>query len=189
MVSICLKPGVCVFKPILTFTLPGTVFRCAQCLQMSPGQLWQRLFHAGALPWGTGCDSTWRVLGKKKSTGLACNSILSRLSTSELRSSNLGRSGSRLLIPTIALSGHPMRDLPTEVNMGYTGGGPSPLCGVLRVPRAGLQEDEAAAGRTKTGSGGQWLSNKIICIYVVIIYNDKQIYIIYIYTMIIIIMI
>ena len=39
--------------------------------------------------------------------------------------------------------------LPTEVNMGYTGGGPSPLCGVLRVPRAGLQEDEAAAGRTK----------------------------------------
>ena len=92
---------------------------------------------------------------QKKSTGLACNSILSRLSTSELRSSNLGRSGSRLLIPTIALSGHPMRDLPTEVNMGYTGGGPSPLCGVLRVPRAGLQEDEAAAGRTKTGSGGQ----------------------------------
>jgi hypothetical protein len=75
----------------------------------------------------------------------------------ELRSSNLGRSGSRVLIPTIALS-HPMRGLPglpTEVNMGYTGGGPSPLCGVLRVPRAGLQEDEAAAGRTKTGSGGQ----------------------------------
>mmetsp|Transcript_63936 Transcript_63936/g.101717 ORF Transcript_63936/g.101717 Transcript_63936/m.101717 type:complete len:267 (+) Transcript_63936:51-851(+) len=29
------------------------------------------------------------------------------------------------------------------VNMGYTGGGPTPLCGVLRVPRAGLQEDEA----------------------------------------------
>lgn len=26
--------------------------------------------------------------------------------------------------------------------MGYTGGGPTPLCGVLRVPRAGLQEDE-----------------------------------------------
>ncbi|CAK9050161.1 Uncharacterized protein SCF082_LOCUS27702 [Durusdinium trenchii] len=29
------------------------------------------------------------------------------------------------------------------VNMGYTGGGPTPLCGVLRVARAGLQEDEA----------------------------------------------
>ena len=31
----------------------------------------------------------------------------------------------------------------SKVNMGYTGGGPTPLCGVLRVARAGLQEDEA----------------------------------------------
>ncbi|CAJ1365122.1 unnamed protein product [Effrenium voratum] len=29
------------------------------------------------------------------------------------------------------------------VQMGYTGGGPTPKCGVLRVARAGLQEDEA----------------------------------------------
>ena len=32
--------------------------------------------------------------------------------------------------------------------MGYTGGGPTPLCGVLRVPRAGLQEDEVRTMRT-----------------------------------------
>ena len=30
------------------------------------------------------------------------------------------------------------------VKMGYQGGGPTPLCGVLRCPRVGLQEDEAA---------------------------------------------
>ncbi|CAE7194389.1 unnamed protein product [Symbiodinium sp. CCMP2592] len=29
------------------------------------------------------------------------------------------------------------------VNMGYSGGGPTPLCGVKRLTRAGLQEDEA----------------------------------------------
>ncbi|CAE7169945.1 KIN12F [Symbiodinium microadriaticum] len=29
------------------------------------------------------------------------------------------------------------------VNMGYSGGGPTPLCGVKRLARAGLQEDEA----------------------------------------------
>ncbi|CAE7288299.1 PNGase [Symbiodinium pilosum] len=28
------------------------------------------------------------------------------------------------------------------VNMGYSGGGPTPLCGVRRISRAGLQEDE-----------------------------------------------
>ena len=29
-----------------------------------------------------------------------------------------------------------------QVNMGYSGGGPTPLCGVKRMTRVGLQEDE-----------------------------------------------
>ena len=35
--------------------------------------------------------------------------------------------------------------------MGYSGGGPTPLCGVKRLTRAGLQEDEARHRRSSRG--------------------------------------
>ena len=39
----------------------------------------------------------------------------------------------------------------SQVNMGYSGGGPTPLCGVKRLTRAGLQEDEARHRRSSRG--------------------------------------
>eukprot|EP00913_Durusdinium_trenchii_P001423 g1317.t1 len=50
------------------------------------------------------------------------------------------------------------------VNMGYTGGGPTPLCGVLRVARAGLQEDEAMVvdASAKRGLKRRMLGNRSV---------------------------
>ena len=56
--------------------------------------------------------------------------------------------------------------------MGYTGGGPTPKCGVLRVARAGLQEDEARARKImeqllpRGGLGDQYVEDVANCVVV-----------------------